>query len=72
MYSIPRSEDSNFIAVFDPYTHTKKMHYSKLDNRVSVILPVAVNNAVSLTSPSSQGIVVVRSFCLIMIVNNAS
>lgn len=45
VYSIPRCEDSNFIAVFNPHTQEKKLQYSKLDNRVSVIL--SVNNSVS-------------------------
>lgn len=40
VYSIPKSEDSTFIAVFNPHTTEKKMQYSKLDNRVSIILPV--------------------------------
>jgi len=40
VYSIPRSEDSTFIAVFDATTHEKKLQYSKLDNRVQIILPV--------------------------------
>lgn len=41
VYSVPRAEDSNFIAVFDPQTRVKKLQYSKLDNRVSIILPVS-------------------------------
>ena len=45
VYSVPRSDDSTFIAVFDPQTNEKKMQYTKLESRVSIILPV--NNTVS-------------------------
>jgi len=45
VYSTPRGEDSTFVAVFNPSSYKKVMHYNKLDNRVSVILPV--NNSVS-------------------------
>ena len=53
VYSVPRSDDSTFIAVFDPQTNEKKMQYTKLESRVSIILPV--NNTVSKCSiPLSQ------------------
>ena len=45
MYSIPRGEDSTFVAAFNPSNYEKVMHFNKLDNRVSVILPV--NDSVS-------------------------
>ena len=38
--SIPRSKDSTFIAVFDPSSHKKKLEFTNLDSRVTLILPV--------------------------------
>ena len=55
MYAVPRSEDSTFIAVFDPQSREKKLQYNKLDNRVSIILPV--NNTVSETPPPPRLII---------------
>ena len=43
--STPRSKDSTFITVFDPSSYEKKLHYTNLESRVSVILPV--DNSVS-------------------------
>ena len=45
IYSTLKTEDSTFIAVFDPHTREKQMQYSQLDSRVSIMLPV--NNTVS-------------------------
>jgi hypothetical protein len=38
--STPRSKDSTFLTVFDAATHEKKLHYTDLESRVAVILPV--------------------------------
>ena len=40
VYSTPKTEDSTFIAVFDPHTREKQMQYSQLDSRISIMLPV--------------------------------
>ncbi|XP_064390459.1 DENN domain-containing protein 3-like [Halichondria panicea] len=40
VYCLPKSEDSIFIAVFDPDTKKKNLQYTALDSRISIILPV--------------------------------
>lgn len=45
VYSTPKTDDSTFIAVFDPHSRDKLMQYSNLDSRVSIML--SVNNTVS-------------------------
>ena len=40
VHSSPRGKDSTFITVFDPTTYEKKLHYTNLESRVAVILPV--------------------------------
>ncbi len=37
VYCLPKSEDSIFIAVFDPDTKKKNLQYTALDSRISII-----------------------------------